>query len=119
VIVAPDVEGLLISYLTPLLGGVKVASNIPNPRPVELVRVSAVPHIGFEGRALYRALVTVEAWAGSRPRAAQIAAQCCGQLDAAVAFWAAAGSTGYLPDPDTGAPRYLATVEVAVRGLVL
>ncbi|MET9953507.1 hypothetical protein ABZ135_18420 [Streptomyces sp. NPDC006339] len=38
----PDANGLLIGYLSPLLAPVKVASRVPDPRPVRLVQVRRV-----------------------------------------------------------------------------
>ncbi|MDN5725160.1 MAG: hypothetical protein L0G99_04400, partial [Propionibacteriales bacterium] len=55
------IERIVITYLTPRLDGVWVATKVPNPRPEKLVRVEAA---GGPRQNLRqdRSLITVQAW---------------------------------------------------------
>jgi hypothetical protein len=118
VIEAPDVLAITMDYVRPLIN-VPCASNVPNPRPASFLRFSVNPSGGFDGRVLYNALLTVEAWAQSERDAGDLARRAAALLDAAQGFFATSGGPGWFPDPDSGLPRYLFTVAVIVRGSVI
>lgn len=123
VVVFPDVEALLVSYLGTALG-VPVASRVPNPRPVQFVRVNRV---GGTRRNLVtdRPMVVVEAWAATEAEAAAL-----GELARAHVFALAQTTVGgewvrsvtevgglqSFPDPVSEAPRYQFTVQINTRG---
>lgn len=115
----PDVESMAVTFLRDKTGG-KVGTLVPNPRPVEFVRVwrsggSAV------NRVLDAAHLTVTAWAASTTAASDLARAC---RDAFLADYTSmplvrgveeVGGPYYSPDPDTGSPRYTFTVRLMVR----
>ena len=118
VVVGPDVVAVVKDYLDPLVGP-SVHSDVPSSRPDRFYRVNAAGGPGFEGKIVFRALVTVEAWAKNNgPQALTDLLLACGYLEAALDFYADATAPVYLPDPISGTPRYIATVDLAVRGSV-
>ena len=119
VVIAPDVEAVVLNYLRPLLG-VPASTNIPNPRPEPaFLRVFVVPSTGLVDHALYEALVEVEAWHTSRPAASLLARRAAAYLNVAPTFYARSGGIGWLPDPDVGTPRYVFTAPVTIGGTIL
>lgn len=121
-VVFPDVEALAISYLEASLPGVTVSTRVPSTRPASLVRVMRT---GGYRRDLVTdvARLTFEYWAGSETDAADL----CQLGRAYVLAWPvrandvrtvseAAGPVNS-PDPDSGTPRYVHTVEAHVRCL--
>lgn len=118
VILPPDTEALVIGYLNNILTP-PVSSSVPSTRPPSFVRVTASGGTGFTGKIVHQSDVTVEAWATKRVDAFQLMLLCCGHLEAATPFYAEAAAPAWFPDPDTGMPRYVAVVHLAVRGSVL
>lgn len=119
VILAPNVEAVVLDYLRPLLG-VPASSNVPSPRPEPaFVRVVVVPSEGFTGVKLYQALVEVEAWHTNKVAASLLARKAAAYLNVASTFYARAGGPGWLPDPDSGTPRYILTATVSITGSTL
>ena len=116
-----DVEALIVAYLDPLLAA-KVSTRIPNPRPVELVRVQ---RIGGTRQNIVqeRPLILVECWGASSVSAFTLASQVWGLLDAlddttAQDAWfhaAELSSPVSLPDPSTASPRYQFTASMVVH----
>ena len=115
-VVGPDVELQLIDHLESLVSE-PVTSGSPKDR--HGVRITAVPGGGFVDVSNYQALVSMEAWAETRVAAGELARLVCGHLEAATGFYARCSSPGYLPDPLTNTPRYVATVQVWTRGIPL
>jgi hypothetical protein len=114
-----DCIGLIVAYLNPLVDP-PVSGRVPSPRPARFYRVSAAGGPGFEDKVNFRATVTVEAWAADEPTAINDLLLAMAQLEAAPnEFDAECSAPVSLPDPDTGTPRFLSTVQLAVRGSVL
>lgn len=119
----PDVTGLAIAYLDPLMDPVAVASRVPRARPAELIQVrriggTALPPVRDVAR------LDVIAWAETEPRAAELG------NTARAHVWDLAGNTALGvacyrvtefmgprmdDDPETGTPRYWVTFDLAVR----
>lgn len=114
----PDAAQIIIDFLRDATD-IPGSSAIPKTRPARFYRVVQVPSAGFEGRALFRAVLSVESWGTSAPDAADMANVAIAHLEAATAFYAECGGPGWLPDPLTGTPRYQFTAQVALRGHVL
>lgn len=117
-IVGPDVEALVVGFLNGKVGP-PVSSNIPNPRPATFVRATLSGGEGVADKGMYRALVTLEAWAPGRPAAFALLAECCGHLEASQAFYADCGAPSFFPDPSTGSPRYVTAADMAVPVAIL
>ena len=118
-----DVTALAITYLTPLVSPVTVATRVPDPRPVEFVQVRRVgggPVVPF--RETVR--LDVFCWAETEQRAQELAST------VRAAMWALAGNDQLgamtyqvgeflaprLDDDDqTGTPRAWATYDLTVR----
>lgn len=129
VIVAPDVESLLVSYLSSELAarlaepGVKVSTKVPNPRPGRFVRVLLTGGAGRSSVVLESATVTVEAWGERETDAYSLAQLCRGLIHAidvvnGVQFYRVEdfSAPANLPDPNSGQVRYTASYVVRVRG---
>lgn len=131
VIVFPDVEGLLCSYLGAALASrgvdAPVGTAVPNPRPSAFVRVQRTG--GPVSPALFcmdAPMVVVEAWATDEVAAATLAAlvrgllhALPGQEDSATPVYRVDELAGpaNLPDPNTpGMTRYTLTASLLVRG---
>ena len=107
---------------TPALSGVPALSRVPDPRPPKLIRAALT---GSRRRSLIHrdARVTVECWAPTDTEAYNLAAQveeALSGLDTAWAFvpggdggWV--GGPTELPDPDSGTPRVVMTVNLRQR----
>lgn len=121
-IVFPDAEALVIAYLKPRISGVPVMTQVPSTRPPQLVRVMRT---GGYRRDLITdvARLTFEYWALRETDAAGL----CQLGRAHVLAWAgrsndvqrveeAAGPVNS-PDPTSRTPRYVHTVEAALRCL--
>ena len=113
----PDVEGIVIKLLEPL--GVRRATKIPNPRPVEFIRVSLTG--GSGGLVLDVPSVLVECWADSTVRAGELARQARSllidsQFDV-VDWWQVYGIDCAYPAyyPDETSDRYQFPANVRVR----
>lgn len=120
--ILPDVEALVVAYLTDRLGDVTVAVKVPNPRPSPLVRVWRTGGPATN-RVLDEAQITVQAWATTTLAAADLAGTCRDLLLAAANRDAIpllrraedVSGTYYDPDPDVTDARYTATLRLAVR----
>ena len=119
----PDVVGLTIAYLGPIITPTAVVSRIPKPRPVELVQVRrvggpALPPVRDQAR------LDIFCWAATEPDAMALA----GTVRSAL--WALSGNDLLGPmvyevaeflgprqddDPITGTPRVWMTQSLAVR----
>lgn len=117
-IIPPDIEATILDYLRPLLG-VPCVSLIPATRPATFLMATAVPSVGIVNRGLFEALVSVEAWAATKPAASLLARKAVAYLEATPDFYARCGGPGWLPDPISGAPRYVFTATVAIRTQIL
>src|SRR5262245_57169489 len=129
VIVFPDVEALVVNYLSAALPGygwdVHVGTKVPDPRPDEFVRVIVT---GGTQRDLIvdQPTIALEAWAILEPRAADLAALCRGLLYAmdvvdGVQFYHcdALSRPQNLPDPQSDQIRYTATYSLSYRGAAI
>lgn len=125
----PDVEALVVPYLSGRLTArdraARVATKVPNPRPVRLVKVTRT---GGPRRNLVTDAPTVmfECWDVDDVAAADLAriarAEVMALADDAVpgvAFRSEVGGLANWPDPDSENARYVFTVELLVRGSVL
>lgn len=118
VVKAPNVEAVIITYLNGVLTP-PVSSEVPAPRPTLFVRVVEVPFEGIRQVALYRALLSLEFWGAKKTEAKDLALTALAHLSAAEGFVADPGSPGYLPDPVSGTPRYVATCEVVAVAVAI
>jgi len=131
VIAFPDVEDLLVVYLTeklPAYGETATAhTEIPNPRRDRFV---VVPRVGGPVRNLVvdEPTIGVECWAGTPVQAFALARLVRGLLRAlpgqtvgGVPFYSYNEFTGptNLPDPETTQARYVLTAALTVRGAAL
>ena len=113
----PDVEGIVIQLLAPT--GVRRATKVPNPRPVEFVRVSVTG--GSGGLILDVPSVLVECWAGSTVRAGELAREARSLLIDSrfdvVSGWQVYGIDCAYPAyyPDETSERYQFPANVRVR----
>ena len=117
-VIGVDCVALVIDYLNPLVTPA-VSGRVPATRPARFCRVSAAGGPGFEPRLVWRAAVTVESWAASDPQAAADCLEACAHLEASQSFYAECSAPVSFPDPDTGTPRYISTVQLAVVGSIL
>lgn len=127
VVVFPDTEGVVISWLTERLAddALTVASRVPNPRPVRLL---VVRRVGGPRRDLVtdEATLTIEAWAGDELDAHDLLQAARAELhalsgrkhdDVTVYRISEFAGPAALPDPGSKEPRYTMTVSVAARGV--
>lgn len=127
-IVFPDVEDLLVQFLTVELGrfgaSVPVSVAVPMSRPPEFV---LVPRTGGVRQTVVTdaAMIAVEAWAQRDARALKLAQltrgvihTLPGQTIQGHTFYRVneVGGVALFPDPDSQQARYVFTVEVHVRG---
>lgn len=118
----PDIVALLIAYLDPLTT-VRVASDVPNPRPTELIQVRRVG--GGQLRPVRdKPRVDFTVWAATSPRANEIADlvrhavhQLAGTMLLGPVVYRVEEVLGprQLDDPLTGTPRVLQTQSIDVR----
>lgn len=119
----PDVTGLLVDYLDPVVAPVLVASRVPKDRPAKLVqvrRVGGTPLLPVRDQPR----LDVFCWAKTDPEAMALA------LTVREAIWALSGNDLLGPvvyavaefmgprqddDPVTGTPRVWATYALSVR----
>ena len=124
-LVTPDVEGAVVSWLRIGLGAAvdKVATKVPSTMPARMVRVSLT---GGSRRdvATDVAQVTVECWLPDELSASTVARKAHGLMFSAAGMTAGAvfvrkvetvGGVQNFPDPDTNNPRYQFTVRWHVR----
>lgn len=131
-IVFPDVEDLLTTWLQPQLetrgyAGIKVGTRVPSQRPSTFVRLI------LTGGARHNLVqdnptVVYEAWSDSETAAAALAqlvrallASLAGQMVNGVQVYRVGEFAGpqNLPDPDSGQIRYTGTVSILIRGASL
>ena len=126
VIVFPDAVLVTILYLREVLPGAAVYSRVPDPRPAEFIRIQ---RLGGLRRSLIldRPRIDVECWSDSEEGAEEL----CARVRAYVL--AMAGKRGettvydvaevsgpmWLPDSESGQPRYSFAVEFSTRGTEL
>lgn len=131
VIVFPDVEAALVTYLTAELANhgraCPVSTQVPNPRPAEFV---TIPRKGGTRQTLVSdaATIAVECYAATGALASTLAALVRG-LIAALPGTVSGGVTFYrvgefagpamLPDPVSEQSRYVYTASVHFRGTAI
>lgn len=123
VVVFPDATLLATTYLRPLLAPVHVGSQVPRARPVEMVLLR---RLGGPRRApiVDAARLDVQVWAGSDPRAAELAETARYHLarmpEHVPEVRVSEEETGptQIPDAPSDTPRVLMTVVLSVRGAV-
>jgi hypothetical protein len=122
VLVAPDLEGLAVAYLSDRLD-VPVSTRVPTTRPDPFVRLMATGGGGRTAVVLQRTNLTVEAWASREVAASDLARL----VEAHLLAWPGTGQVygidefaapGNLPDPVSGWPRYTLTVQVIHRAVL-
>lgn len=128
VIVFPDVEDLLVTYLSAELAArgdtATVHVTVPNPRPDRFV---LVPRVGGPKRSLVvdEPTIGIECWAATPAQALGLCELVRGLVHAlpgrtvaGVAFYRTGefAGPGNLPDPESNQARYVLTVWVRVRG---
>lgn len=125
VIIFGDLEAATRTWLNDRLGGPRVHTEVPTPRPVELVKVSVTggsdPNIVSELVQL-----TFECWAAESDRASEICRLVKAHLRAMagetvngifVRSVRTVGGVVDFPDPESTSPRYQYTVELNCRYL--
>lgn len=127
VLVAPDVEAAVVSWLRGALGSrgvvAAVATRVPDTMPASMVRVSLT---GGTRRDVVtdRPQLTVECWSGNSVDAGGLARLVHALMhsvsgETVAGLWVRAvdevGGVQSLPDPDTNKPRYQFTVRWHVR----
>lgn len=105
-----NVEQILIDYLIPLLPGVTIAADVPNPRPEKLVTIERTGG-GADSIVLDRPALMVQCWAKSRVEASNLAYEVDALiLDIDHADICKIDRTGLYNFPDEkGNPRYQIT----------
>jgi metal-dependent amidase/aminoacylase/carboxypeptidase family protein len=126
VLVTPDVEAAVVTYLRAKLGSLadKVATKVPATMPARMVRVSLTGG-SRDNVIMDQVQLTVECWAtASDVEASNLARVAQAHMYAANgssvgAVWVrrvdSVGGVQFFPDPDTNAPRYQFTVRWHVR----
>ncbi|MFE4514422.1 hypothetical protein ACFRMQ_09565 [Kitasatospora sp. NPDC056783] len=126
----PDAVAVVTGYLRLALAEVgrpvPVVSRIPSPRPPECVRVERVG--GTRGTVVSdRPRLDIHAWAETESAAHDLAAMVRALLDSipgvrddvTVYRITEVGGLMWLPDDQSGSPRYALAVELHMRGRVL
>lgn len=130
VIVPADAVAVAVAFLDAQLtargqAAVHVASRIPNPRPVSLVRVFWAGN--NRNRPLDAATLVLDCWAATETGAADLARLVAGLVEAMPGETVAGhyvyhaelvGGPVNLPDPDSDNPRYSVTARLWLRGVV-
>ena len=127
----PDVEALLVTYLTAALAArgdtATVHVSVPTERPARFV---LVPRVGGPRRNAFvdAATIAVECWAGTPGQAHDLCRLVRALLSAAAGTVVGgvpvyrvdeAAGPANLPDPLSQQARYILTVSVAVRGAAI
>ena len=116
----PDVEGLVVAFLKPVIAPVKPSTTVPKERPASFVRAYRTGGAALN-RVLEEAQITVDAWAPDSVAAFELASKCREALlnnASQLALVRGANEVGglyFTPDPDTNTPRYRFTVGLMVR----
>lgn len=114
----PDAEKTVRAYLLPLMGGTRVATRVPNPRPASWLRILRTGG-ARESRFVDRPQITLEGWAQDEETALKIVNDARTWLNAAggqVFGVEEVSGPANLPDPTTAQIRYTMTVWVRIRG---
>lgn len=118
----PDAVAVVGEFLRPLVG-VPVVSRVPDPRPSSFVRLRRLGGLR-ESIVADRARIDTHYWAETEAGAADLMALCRAHIGAMAG---ARGSTTvyrvrevggpqWLPDPESGQPRYAIAFELSLRG---
>lgn len=128
VVIFPDVEDLLVTYLTAELAArsdpATVHTTVPNPRPDRFV---LVPRVGGPKASLVvdNPTIGIECWAATAGQALGLCQLVRGLVHAlpgrtvaGVPFYRTSEFAGpaNLPDPASNQSRYILTVSLRVRG---
>lgn len=118
-----DLEAVAVAWLNPLLDPVKVRTEVPNPRPDELVKITLTG--GSDPDIVSRwSQLTFECWALESDRASEICRRVAAYVRAIEGETVAGvfvrkvrtvGAPVSFPDPDTALPRYQVTLELNHR----
>lgn len=124
VIVPTDAVIALLPYLrTKLADGTTVAASIPSPRPTRLVALRRAGGTSTTHNIFDRPRIDAQVWAATEFEAMALAARVRAYLLAAPGRVAGIlAATDFLgptpiPDPDSGQPRVLLTIELQTRGV--
>jgi hypothetical protein len=118
-----DLEAVTVAWLKPRLIGVKVATEVPNPRPGELVKVS-ITGGSTPNRVTERTQLTLECWAVTSIRASEICRTARAMITAMdgemingvfIRRVQTVGGPVFFPDPDSDRPRYQTTMLISHR----
>ena len=118
----PDAQLVVVEYLRVLLDPVPVGTRVPNPRPDRLVTLRRAG--GVRGAVVDRPRLDFFAWAQADEDAQDLIGAVRRHLAAMpglrgeVRVTGVAEFAGPVPAPDeSGQPRWLATWEIALRGV--
>ncbi|WP_446224976.1 hypothetical protein ACTWPB_07620 [Nocardia sp. IBHARD005] len=126
----PDIEAELVAWLAPELTGLGseavVATKVPNPRPVEGVRVVRVGGVQVNV-VTDEPRIVLECYAATAPAAAALARMVRAVLTTAAGGLLATAwcdrvrdlGMAFLPDLEADVPRYLVTAEIRMHGMPL
>lgn len=123
-LIAPAPDAIVVAYLNTLLTP-PVATDVPDPRPAEFVRVLVTGGGGRRDLVLQDAQITVEAWAATYADASELMMLADAHMhnarfvDADIRNVRAFGAPINLPDPTSGQSRMTATYEVTLRASAL
>lgn len=129
VVVFPDAEAVAVSWLDGKLGaGVEVSTQVPNPRPDKLCRVTRTGGAGRINLVTDDAQLTFECWGPDEESASATARLAQGHVFAAAGEMVGSayvrkvteiGGLTNFPDPESDSPRYQFTVGVQLRGAAI
>lgn len=119
----PDSVFVVVQYLRSAMPGVTVLSRTPNPRPAEFIRIERIGGIP-RSRFIDRPRIDVECWSGSEEGAEALMSTARGYVHAiagkrgttTVYDLAEVSGPMWLPDSESGQPRYSFAVEFSARG---
>lgn len=121
----PDGESFLVGLLKPRVTPVKVATRVPKGHTIndKLVRVSrtggpSVDIITDGGTYLVEAFAATDGDAFDLCADARAVALAAARLSDRVRRVSDGGGPAYLPDPDSGQPKYQFMVQLNMRGTV-
>lgn len=118
----PYAPQVVRTYLADVLGGVRVATKVPNPRPAQLVVIGTVPAGASDSDVLSWRRLVVHCWAADESAAGALAETVREHLrDSRFAHIGVrdvrvVGEPANLPHPDQPeVPRFQLTVDVLLR----